>query len=71
MNEPNPNYRSYLLRLWQDHPRAMWRASAQCVQTNEITHFADLDNLFTFLWKQTAIQLTAEQTPYQDLPTGV
>jgi hypothetical protein len=49
MNEPNPNYRSYLLRLWQDHPRAMWRASAQCVQTNEITHFADLDNLFTFL----------------------
>ena len=54
MNEPIAIYQSYLVRLWQDSPHALWRASAQCVQTREILHFADLDTLFTFLWAQTA-----------------
>lgn len=53
MPEPLAKYQSYLLRLWQDGPHAMWRGSAQCIQTSEIVHFADLDSLFTFLAAQT------------------
>ena len=53
MNEPIATYQSYLVRLWQDSPHAQWRASAQCVQTSEVIHFADRDALFSFLWMQT------------------
>lgn len=62
MSKLNSTYHSYLLRLWQDSPQAVWRASAQSIQTNEIMHFADLDALFTFLWQQTVMNLTVEQT---------
>jgi len=53
MPEPLAKYQSYLLRLWQDGPHAMWRGSAQSIQTSEIVHFSDLDSLFTFLAAQT------------------
>ena len=53
MNEPMATYQSYLVRLWRDSLHAMWRASAQSVQTHEIVHFADLDALFIFLGAQT------------------
>lgn len=53
MPEPLAKYQSYLLRLWQDSRHAMWRGSAQSIQTSEIVHFADLDSLFTFLATQT------------------
>lgn len=53
MHESVAKYQSYLVRLWQDGPHALWRATAQHVQTSEIVHFADLDALFTFLWAQT------------------
>lgn len=53
MPEPLAKYQSYLLRLWQDSRRAMWRCSAQSIQTGKIVHFADLDSLFTFLAAQT------------------
>ena len=60
MNESIATYQSYLVRLWQDSPHALWRATAQHVQTSEIVHFADLDALFAFLWAQT--------TPHPHLP---
>ncbi|MFN8469314.1 MAG: hypothetical protein U0X20_27405 [Caldilineaceae bacterium] len=47
-------YQSYLVRLWQDGPAGAWRASTECVQTRAVTHFADLDALFVFLWAQAA-----------------
>ena len=47
-------YQSYLVRLWQDGPAGTWRASTECVQTRAVTHFADLDALFVFLWAQAA-----------------
>ena len=47
-------YQSYLVRLWQDGPTGAWRASTECVQTRVVTHFADLDALFVFLWAQAA-----------------
>ncbi|MEZ4664069.1 MAG: hypothetical protein R2911_41580 [Caldilineaceae bacterium] len=43
------NYHSYLVRLWRDKPLTPWRVTAQCVQTGELRHFADLTALFVFL----------------------
>ncbi len=47
-----PEYRSYLLRLWRDNPRAPWRASLQSTATGGLEHFADIDSLFAFLVAQ-------------------
>lgn len=68
MPEPLAKYQSYLLRLWQDGPHAMWRGSAQSIQTSEIVHFADLDSLFAFLATQTTSppSATGAQTPTDD-----
>ena len=54
MTVPIIRYQSYLLRLWQDNPQAMWHATAQSIKTNEIVHFADLESLYRFLAAQTA-----------------
>lgn len=54
MHESAAKYQSYLVRLWQDGPHALWHASAQCVQSQEVVHFADLEDLVAFLWTQTA-----------------
>ena len=43
----------YLVRLWQDNSNGDWRASAQSVQGGETTRFADLEQLFVFLRRQT------------------
>jgi hypothetical protein len=56
MYESATKYQSYLVRLWQDGPHTLWRATAHHVQSSEIVHFADLEALFTFLWAQTASQ---------------
>ena len=53
MHESTAKYHSYLVRLWQEGEHAVWHASAQCVQGQEIVHFADLDDLVAFLWAQT------------------
>ncbi|MCX6049557.1 MAG: hypothetical protein NT075_31035, partial [Chloroflexi bacterium] len=62
MNEPIATYQSYLVRLWRDGLHAMWRASAQSVQTHEIVYFTDLDALFIFLGAQTTTSFSAAQT---------
>ncbi len=46
-------YHSFLVRLWQEHPNASWRASAQSVQSGKLIHFATLDALTEFLYAQT------------------
>lgn len=52
---PQPDgYHSYLIRLWQTGPDGPWRASLQCVQTNQKLYFVTLDSLFIFLQTQTA-----------------
>ncbi len=60
MKESIAIYQSYLLRLWQDNPYALWHASVQSVQTSEVIHFADLDALISFLWGQTALARQGE-----------
>ena len=48
------DYRSYLLRLWQESEKAaVWRASLQNPHTGERVGFASLDKLYDFLQRQT------------------
>jgi hypothetical protein len=55
-------YRSYLVRLWRSNPHSPLRASAQCVQTGAVSHFADLPSLFVFLASLDAPPAATEQT---------
>lgn len=57
----NPNYHSYLLRLWRDNANHPWRASLQCTATGEKLAFADLLTLFTFLLEQVAVDENADE----------
>ena len=57
-------YCAYLVRLWQDSPYTLWRASAQSVQSGETVRFADVEQLFAFLRTQmTPVAATASSTP--------
>lgn len=46
------SYRAYLVRMWQEHPQAPWRASVQNAQTGELRRFSDLEQLVAFLYTQ-------------------
>ncbi|MCE7988087.1 MAG: hypothetical protein DYG89_43535 [Caldilinea sp. CFX5] len=45
----NPNYHSYLLRLWRDQPDDPWRAALQATTTGERINFAEVSQMFAFL----------------------
>jgi hypothetical protein len=51
----NPNYHSYLLRLWRDGADQPWRASLQSTATEETFVFVDLRTLLAFLVEQVAV----------------
>jgi len=55
MHEEQPNYLSYLLRLWRgnDGEEAVWRASLESPHTGERRGFSSLKDLFAFLEKAT------------------
>lgn len=58
----NPNYHSYLLRLWRDDVDQPWRASLQSTATADTLAFADLHALLVFLVEQlTGDEETREQ----------
>lgn len=48
MNRPS-NYRSYMLRMWRDDPRAAWQASLQSTATEKVYYFPDLEHMWAFL----------------------
>lgn len=56
MSGEERHYLSYLLRLWQvrSEGELVWRASLESAHTGERQGFANLDDLFDFLQKQTA-----------------
>lgn len=65
MNAESTLSASFLLRLWQvkmngDH---VWRASLESSQTGEKWGFADLDALFNFLCRRTALDGTQNPEP--------
>ena len=54
MGKKQPNYISYLLRVWRANGNGeiAWRASLESPHTGERTGFANLDELFVFLRQQ-------------------
>lgn len=58
MVKEQPNYVSYLLRLWREDTsdqEAIWRASLESTRTGELMPFASLDDLFDHLQKLTGM----------------
>jgi len=57
MTKQQPDYISYLLRLWRvsDEEEAVWRASLESPHTGERLAFACLEDLFDFLRQQTGV----------------
>jgi hypothetical protein len=55
MHKEQPDYLSYLLRLWRgsDEEEAVWRASLESPVTGERRGFSSLTELFAFLEKET------------------
>ena len=60
----HPNYQSYLLRLWRDGAEAPWRSSLQCTATDQLFHFAAVEDMLAFL----TTQLAAGAGPCDDPP---
>ncbi|MCB0187617.1 MAG: hypothetical protein KDE31_25285 [Caldilineaceae bacterium] len=56
-------YLAYLVRLWQETPDGPWRASAQSVQTGEITRFGSQQTLFAFLETASVVATQANAPP--------
>ena len=70
MTTTQPNYLSYLLRLWRVNEdngvqstlnKAMWRASLENPHTGQRKGFASLEELFDFLQEETG---TLHQTAF-------
>jgi hypothetical protein len=80
MDEGQPDYLSYLLRLWRVHEQGPldgdqvktsasdWRASLQRPGSGERLSFATLDELFAYLRRQTGTRAGTEHAdPRKDL----
>ena len=50
--QPEPQYRSYLMRLWRTDKGKAWRVMLECVETHERHGFADIKGLYAFLCEQ-------------------
>jgi Ser-tRNA(Ala) deacylase AlaX len=60
MSKEQPNYISYLLRMWRANGegKEVWRASLENPHTGERIGFASLDKLFAFLLQQAGVAPT-------------
>jgi hypothetical protein len=73
MDKEQPDYLSYLLRLWRvsGEEKAVWRASLESPHTGERRGFANLADLFTFLEKETGHATRGQTAPNADEKGGV
>jgi hypothetical protein len=54
-----PDYQSYLLRLWRvDEGDEVWQVSLESARTGERRGFADLEAMLDFLRRRTALRPT-------------
>ena len=62
MQSKQCRYLSYLLRLWQDNGEEKhgWRASLQSSLAGDQQSFADLEQLFRFLRRQTGMDFGSD-----------
>lgn len=58
MEPGQPDYRSYLLRLWRvsDDERPAWRAVLKSSRTGEEVGFGSLDALFRYLRSEAGLE---------------
>jgi hypothetical protein len=61
-------YQSYLLRLWQERPHMLWRASLQDATTNERMAFLDLESLFAYLRQRASKEADEAESSRADDP---
>ena len=63
MSNEQPNYLSYLLRLWRENgeERNDWQASLESALTRKRYAFSNLEKLFTFLQQQTGAEGDADE----------
>lgn len=59
MSSTPARYRSYLIRLWQEHPADgasahAWRAEVEHIQTGDRRRFTSPDELWRYLRRQVA-----------------
>jgi hypothetical protein len=47
-----PQYRSFLLRLWRADREKAWRLMLECVDTHDRHGFSDVQDLCAFLFEQ-------------------
>jgi hypothetical protein len=68
VTKKQPDYVSYLLRLWRAKEKGsvVWRASLQSPQARERRGFANLDALFNFLRRQTGASLDSGEDEQHD-----
>jgi hypothetical protein len=74
MNKMQPEYLSYLLRLWRENDgegangveTALWRASVERPQAGERQGFASLEELFAFLRKETSSGSPQSERPEEE-----
>ena len=72
MDKEQPDYLSYLLRLWRvsGEEKAVWRASLESPHTGERRGFANLADLFTFLEEEIGHVAQGQATPSADEKGG-
>jgi hypothetical protein len=72
MDKEQPDYLSYLLRLWRvsGEEKAVWRASLESPHTGERQGFANLADLFTFLEKEIGHVARGQAAPNADEKGG-
>jgi hypothetical protein len=61
--DEEPDYRSYLIRLWRVRSggRSTWRASLECALSGQTYNFASLDDLWRFLRREMGYSPHAEE----------
>lgn len=63
MGKEQPDYISYLLRVWRSNgDKTDWRASLQNPHTGERIGFASIDELCIFLRRQTGVAPDSEDS---------
>lgn len=49
----SPLYQAYLVRLWRENDTVPWRVTIKHIRTQEMHHFAAVEEYITFLYTQT------------------
>ncbi|MBX3000130.1 MAG: hypothetical protein KF893_16530 [Caldilineaceae bacterium] len=61
-----PQYRSYVLRFWQESEESPWRGSVQSVEDGKTLAFGDLESLLIFLLNPDPFPLRPSSPPSAD-----